>query len=420
MFMPTDFRILVIDDDASKLRNLIDLFVSNGVRREQIDAVRSAQGARERLADRFYELMILDLLLPFRDEDSAKVESALGLVDDLSDRDDLIKPRHLIGFTAYTDAELAAMPHFRKNLWTIVRFDPASDEWSLQFRRVIQYLMQATAAQENAGYGVDVCLITALREPEMAQIHRLPWRWEAPEPMDDTTFIRRGELNGTHRSHSVVSACSPRMGSVAAALLTARLVQRFRPRIVAMAGICAGIKQKVNRGDVVLFSPSWEWASGKIVRDDDTGSYLQPSPHQIAIPEFVLARAEEFKRDNEFWLRVRDEFPNHPEVLPKLVIGPGASGPSVIAHGDYTEHIRAQHRLLTAIDMEAYGVAAAAMASNTPQPIAFALKAVCDFADEQKDDSYQVYAAYTSAQALRGFLEKNIHAFCEIVDRPRT
>jgi nucleoside phosphorylase len=65
-----------------------------------------------------------------------------------------------------------------------------------------------------------------------------------------------------------------------------------------------------------------------------------------------------------------------------------------------------QHRKLVGIEMETYGVFAAGRECTLPQPKVFALKSVCDFGDEEKNDSWQHYAAFTSAQALRVFVEK--------------
>jgi len=64
-----------------------------------------------------------------------------------------------------------------------------------------------------------------------------------------------------------------------------------------------------------------------------------------------------------------------------------------------------QQRKLLGVEMEVYGVYAAAAYSNRPKPAVFAMKAVCDFGDEKKDDAHQAYAAYTSANALKGFVE---------------
>ena len=86
-------------------------------------------------------------------------------------------------------------------------------------------------------------------------------------------------------------------------------------------------------------------------------------------------------------------------------MGPLASGASVLAAKKQTEPIKMQHRKVIAIDMEAYAIFAAAEEAPLPQPKAFVLKSICDFADDEKDDLYQSYAAYTSANALRALME---------------
>ncbi|MNU11754.1 hypothetical protein D3C72_2598600 [compost metagenome] len=58
--------------------------------------------------------------------------------------------------------------------------------------------------------------------------------------------------------------------------------------------------------------------------------------------------------------------------------------------------------------MEAYGVFAAAHEAPHPQPKVIVLKSVCDFANPEKNDSYQEYAAYTSAQAFKLLVEGHL------------
>jgi nucleoside phosphorylase len=61
---------------------------------------------------------------------------------------------------------------------------------------------------------------------------------------------------------------------------------------------------------------------------------------------------------------------------------------------------------LLSIEMESYGVYAAASEFRILQPLPISLKAICDFADENKDDAHQEYAAYTSAAVTCALVEK--------------
>ena len=56
--------------------------------------------------------------------------------------------------------------------------------------------------------------------------------------------------------------------------------------------------------------------------------------------------------------------------------------------------------------MEAYGVYAAVRMASRPRPVVFSAKSVCDYGTMLKDDKYQRYAAYMSAQVVREFLTR--------------
>jgi nucleoside phosphorylase len=78
----------------------------------------------------------------------------------------------------------------------------------------------------------------------------------------------------------------------------------------------------------------------------------------------------------------------------------------VLADAASAAKVVEQHRQLLGIEMEAYGVYAAAEEAPMPRPKAFALKAAVDFADGQKNDQFQSFGAFVSAQGLRRFAEE--------------
>jgi nucleoside phosphorylase len=200
------------------------------------------------------------------------------------------------------------------------------------------------------------------------------------------------------------------MGMIATAILATKLIQFARPRFLVMAGICAGVEGRVGIGDVVLADPCWDYQSGKYVVDGKVGSRFDIAPHQIAISDAIRVRVDAMRRDRNVWRDIEDRW-----VVPKpsnglrLHIGPVASGSAVIADAAQVELVKAQQRQLLGIEMEIYGLLAAAHSANCPKPTAFALKSVCDFADSNKNDNHHAYAAYTSAQSIRAFFERYMH-----------
>ncbi len=85
-----------------------------------------------------------------------------------------------------------------------------------------------------------------------------------------------------------------------------------------------------------------------------------------------------------------------------------ASCASVIADPAVVEEIAVHARKLIGMDLETYAVYYAGRACPHPKPDVISLKSVCDFADEDKDDTFQNYAAYTSAAVVQVLLEQRL------------
>ena len=238
----------------------------------------------------------------------------------------------------------------------------------------------------------------------MEAIHRLPWNWDALAPLDDCTFVRPGQTRMAEQEVSVITASPSRMGMTSTALLASKLICVYRPRFIVMAGVCAGIKEKTHLGDIIFADPTWDWQSGKRVRDKDNPQFAI-SPHQLDTPEFARTRAQQLANESTIWHSIRKAWPSPPAHELRLLIGPVASGSAVLADGQVVTEIRAQERTLLGIEMECYGLFAAASLAPIPRPTPLAFKSVCDFADPDKDDDMQAYAAYTSANAVHAFFE---------------
>jgi nucleoside phosphorylase len=140
------------------------------------------------------------------------------------------------------------------------------------------------------------------------------------------------------------------------------------------------------------------------------GKYLQKpfeiAPDQIGVSLEVSQRIGQLKDDRRFFVELAERYPGErPNNIARLIPGPVASGSGVLA-SEGTLEIKAQNRKVIGIEMELYGMYSAARDSGPPRPAAFGLKSVCDFADHLKNDKYQKYAAYTSAQVLAEFVRR--------------
>lgn len=399
--------MLIVDDEPRRYARLIGEMEKMGVRRDFIDLVPSASDARAKMEENRYDIFILDILVSQWPDSDPDVQNSLNLLLELHEGDEFHKPSRILGITADLTVAKESEAQFSKWTWSILNYSSTSDEWMSQALNCVRYVIDAKkqSDQEKPGFGTDLVVICALEKPELEEVLKLPWNWGSSRPVDDLTFVRDGTFESEGRTISVSVAFAPRMGMVSTALLSANLINLLRPRLIAMCGICAGVRGKTDIGDILLADPAWDFQSGKRVKDKE--SYVFSfAPHQLSAPSVLRRHVEQIRSDTAAMANLSAEFSDSAPRIPKVLIGPVASGSAVLADGKVIEDIKAQHRELLGVEMEVYGLYAAAASASSPQPLAFALKSVCDFADPDKGDNSQRFAAYTSARVLRILMER--------------
>ncbi|EIJ69133.1 phosphorylase family protein [Pasteurella bettyae CCUG 2042] len=193
------------------------------------------------------------------------------------------------------------------------------------------------------------------------------------------------------------------MGIAASASLTSKLGALFKPKLILMSGIAAGIKEKVNLGDILVAEYCWDWGSGKKTQIEGI-SVTKQAPHQISMPLKYKDGFLQLSKDKEFLDKVFCDYPGKkPHSQLGLHIGPLATGSVVLEDQNIVNSIIEQHRNTLGIEMEAYGVAYASELLGIGSII---IKSVCDFANTEKNDDYQSYAAFTSAKAIERFIRE--------------
>jgi hypothetical protein len=97
-------------------------------------------------------------------------------------------------------------------------------------------------------------------------------------------------------------------------------------------------------------------------------------------------------RGREWIARVSVARPASDKTEPEVHFGSVLSGEKVVASADFLKDFRDVWTTVAGIEMEAAGTALAVHRSET-QPQFLMVKGICDFADEDKADGWQAYAA---------------------------
>ena len=89
------------------------------------------------------------------------------------------------------------------------------------------------------------------------------------------------------------------------------------------------------------------------------------------------------------------------------VTGPLACGSSVVANRAVVEkQVLSLFPKTVGLDMESYSVAFTCQNCKEPRPTPILVKSICDFADSEKSDDYQRFAAYSSCEFAQFLYEK--------------
>lgn len=399
-------KILIVDDTLKRYKPVVDRLIGEGISRSSIKMITSSNEALEELKSTQYDLLVLDILVPAWPDSEPDHQNSLDLIFAVKNDPEILKPNSIVGITADQNAADEALPEFQENTWTIVSYSAVSDAWVGSIVNCVRYLREKSNNSEPATFNYDLAVVCALPTPELEEVLRLPWEWSPSKPLDETTFFREGKVCVEGKTYKVAALGASRMGMVSTAVTVVKAINNLRPRVIAMTGICAGHKSKVNLGDVLVADPAWDFQSGKMVSVKGK-TKMEFSPHQIPLSAFLRSRFEQIANDRQFVSDITNEFGSDAPSGFKLRIGPVASGGAVLADGKIIDDIRQlQNRDLLGIEMEIYGAYAAAQQASYPQPRVLALKGVCDYADKDKHDGAQRFAAFASARTLERFVEK--------------
>ncbi len=92
---------------------------------------------------------------------------------------------------------------------------------------------------------------------------------------------------------SVLVTWLPDNGPMEAGMQLHLLLQEFNPIFAAMTGICAGDREKVKLGDIIVANQAFLYDTGKMV-DEKNGTTLQPNNPMWSLPTTVLQAVRGF------------------------------------------------------------------------------------------------------------------------------
>lgn len=195
-----------------------------------------------------------------------------------------------------------------------------------------------------------------------------------------------------HMSESLTIICTPflGMGQLNAALAIREAVSNYGITKVILTGICAGIDKDMHYGDIIISDQIVDYELGKIKEDQVQVRW------NVYRSDYELVQTMKIFKSDQWFNYLTRLFPQKALNKPNVYSGIVLSGNKVIANNEQVKRFKETWVKAVAIEMEAAGIAASLHMMKNP-PSFVMVKSICDFADSQKNDEWQDYAAYTSA-----------------------
>ncbi|HLI07185.1 MAG TPA: hypothetical protein VKV40_11510 [Ktedonobacteraceae bacterium] len=190
------------------------------------------------------------------------------------------------------------------------------------------------------------------------------------------------------------------MGNDEAAVSTVKVIERWRPAYVLMVGIAGGVPGKVALGDVVVSDFVYYYEPAKRTPRGEQRRAQQFLSDRLLYGRALVYEAGEWRSDIAI---ARPGAAQADVPFPKAYFGAIGSGEKVIADARALSRLLKECPGLLAVVMEGAGVARAAAQQPHPPPF-IEVRGICDYANEQKNDDWQPFAAEAAAAFTVGLL----------------
>ncbi|WP_394551199.1 phosphorylase family protein [Pantoea sp. SGAir0183] len=377
-------NILILEDIPSKLKE-IKTCIESTLKDAQIVEVIDWESYLRVVNSRKFDLIISDLVVPRAKGEKDTIDITRMLVDDSMDPKSPNLYTTVIALTQYSNIDIFENLNSKK---IIVLSYTETSGWKAALTDLI--------IQNTPAPNYDFVIICALTKESDGFKHA---GYDVGNPelihgLDCQTLTINGKKG-------LIVTC-PRMGLVTASIISTKVLEHFKPSLICMSGICAGIEKKINIYDVVI---------PEICHQHDFGKWgikgFEPEPYSVQLKNSTRAKIRQLISSASFSQALmagldptRSEIPESIDrISPMSLLAPASSGSAVIADENMNEIVKKQHRKMTAFEMESFSVYESARLAEFEVDF-FSAKCVVDDGGELKSDDFHRLACIISAKAV--------------------
>ncbi|KFC90737.1 response regulator [Leclercia adecarboxylata] len=132
-------KVLIVDDNITRRTEISNLLIDKvGLSENEIFLAANTQKAKDLLRGICFDFLILDVVLPKRDE-SPRAQYGLTLLNDIKSRPTLLKPGKIVGITAHFDDIELFRKQFDEHCEVLIEASVRNKEWKGILLKAIQF-----------------------------------------------------------------------------------------------------------------------------------------------------------------------------------------------------------------------------------------------------------------------------------------
>lgn len=258
--------------------------------------------------------------------------------------------------------------------------------------------MPKNISQNNV---VDIVIVTALPKERDVVLRYLDSS-EQVRIKNRTVDKAYLQHENSETRYQVVVLCLGAMGNVQSATAVTQAIDVWNPAAIVLTGIMGGVQDSERYlGDLIVAEQIVGYELGKV---KDTGTETR---FEVQRPTHdLIEKARHFPPEK--WVFDHRTIPRPDgqtrRVIPKVHFGVVASGEKVIADTITVSELQSSWKKLIGVEMEGFGAALAVYQADSA-PAMLMVKGICDWADPNKNDEWQDYAADVAAAYVVNFLK---------------
>lgn len=391
-------NILVMEDLGSKSQAIKRLLEDAG---HTCNTIFCVSDFRKHVLQRQYDMIVIDLAVPEYDRGEVSIDNGYKAINYLRRTTESIhRPQSIVVLSAYVDEKF--IQEINQYGMRAIRYCSTDSKWEKELMEEVEYVSLLSTKK------ADIVILTAV-EIEYEMMKRM-FQWEEFDCFDDNyaTYNIAEIVNQKGEKLTIISCHPTKMGAIAAANLTTKAINMFKPDCIIMMGIAGGNVKEVKCGDIVVAENAVDYCNGCIGDDpeDEEKILFLPDADIIHATPDIVNIMRKYKSNKSFLRQIRDSTGDLAmERDIQMHIGQMATGPAVIKSSKFAEeYLKKHNKNYLAIDMETYGVYYATKTSSNRSIEYVSIKGISDVADKNKSDEYQPYCALSVCYLVKHYI----------------